>query len=558
MGELVTPAPVYTDEHLALISHYGYDAIWVGWSPGPERDQPLPTAIPPGRVAPGTTCQPYLPRLRDLTQRAERYGLEVVIQYIAPHPADDAQKRALQEQARQFVRDLPKVRTIVLLEEGMGSRLFGMDAWVATCDLLARAFYEVRPELAVAIWPYNFNSRPGKRADWDQRMERFCRVDRRVAFMANFDSYWCQRRDGSLQYAYDYCLSLKAPAEDFRSAAEYLVGEARRDGRPPRTLYTKIESRFSQESNTQPEIPCMQRWIERYQAVNDFGTLLLKGMIANWYHQGFFPTPVTELYGWLSYTNAPAADDLLAAIARRDFGPGGSRAAVEAWSKFSQAIWHYPFYFGLSYTMNAGLAQPFWLNPRAVNPRPWRRGFVNSLKTMQLSDSGLGAGSGRENRLRLGELQRGWQAGLVDLRKAVDAAPPCARQRASDHWHDARSFGDKVDMTVRLVRWFDARDKLQQAHDPRTAGAALDELEAVGREELAADKAATEMYLRDSRLGYLNHGRGCFTAMSILAKIDTLEKTLREDLPTLRKAASRSLDELRKQMTSLPGGKPSK
>jgi hypothetical protein len=273
-------------------------------------------------------------------------------------------------------------------------------------------------------------------------------------------------------------------------------------------------------------------------------------MIANWYHQGFFPTPVTELYGWWSYTSAPPAADLLSAIARRDFGPAGATAALAAWAKFSEAIWHFPFYYGLSYTMNAGLAQPFWLDPHVINPRPWRRGFVNSLKAMNLTDSGEGAGSGRENRARLAELQRWWQAGLVDLRKAVDAAPLCTRQRASDHWHNARSFGDKVDMTVRLVRWFDARDKLQQAQDSRVAGAALDALEAVGREELAADKAALEMYLCDSRLGYLNHGRGCATALSILAKIDALEKTLQEELPTLRRAASRSLDELRKQQIS--------
>ena len=97
--------------------------------------------------------------------------------------------------------------------------------------------------------------------------------------------------------------------------------EAQQQSRPLRPIWTKIETRFSQEANTQPEIPCMQRWAERFQAVNDFQPPI-EGMIANWYHQGFYPTPVTELFGWLSYTNPPPVDDLLRAMARRDFGPG--------------------------------------------------------------------------------------------------------------------------------------------------------------------------------------------------------------------------------------------
>ena len=91
-------------------------------------------------------------------------------------------------------------------------------------------------------------------------------------------------------------------------------------------------------------------------------------------------------------------------------------------------------------------------------------------------------------------------------------------------------------MTLRLTRWFDARNRLAKATRPAESRAALDELEAVGREELAACQAAVPMYLGDSRFGHLNHGRGCFTALSILDKIETLEKTVNEELPATRKA----------------------
>ena len=537
MGELATSAPVYTDEHLSLISHYGYDAIWLCWCPGPERTKMLPTHIAPGRTPDGTSYQPFTARLRDLAERAEKYDLEVVLQYAAPHPRDDAQRSTLQEHARQLLRDVPKLRTIVLLDEGMGSVRKGVNAWVETCSLLASAFYEVRPDINVVAWVYTFHAPSHSEARWDKWIERFLRIDRRVGFMANFDSFRAQRLDGHVQRAYDYSISLKAPSEDYKHAARALLAEAKRDGKPPRRLWAKIETRFSQESNTQPEIPCMQRWVQRYRAVNDFGPPQIAGIFGNWYHQGFFPTPVTELFGWMSYTNPPPPQELLRAMARRDFGPRQADAVLAAWQDFSDAIWHYPFYYGLSYTMNAGCAQPFWANPQAKNPRPWRRGFVNSCRTMNLTASGDGPGSGKENRARFAKMHARWSAGLEKLAVATHRAPGYVRERAESHWRTARSFGDKLDVTARLVRWFDARDSLYAAEDEPAALAALAQMEKVGREELAAARRALPMYLRDSRLGHLNHGRGCFTPATIEWKIGLLEKTLEEGIPGLRAAA---------------------
>jgi len=537
LGELATPAPVYTDAHLSLISHYGYDAIWMCWFPGPERTNELPTRIAPGQTPRGTSYQPFTARLRELTERAERYDLEVVLQYAAMHPANESELRALQDEARQLLRDVPRIRTIVLLDEGMGSMTQGLDAWVSTCSQLAPAFWEVRPDARVVAWTYTFGATAGAPdlPTYQRYVDRLLKLDRRIALMANFDSWWARRRDGLLQNAYDYCLSLKGPADDYTRTAQALLAEAKREGKSPRPLWAKIETRFSQESNTQPEIPCMQRWARRYQAVNDFGPPPIEGMLCNWYHQGFHPTPVTELFGWLSYTDPMPLEELLRAIARRDFGPGQEDWVLAAWADFSEAIWHYPFYYNLSYTMNAGYAQPFWLDPKARNPRPWRRGFINSLEAMSMKATGEGPGSGPENRARLAKLYEHWSAGLKQLRQAADRAPASVKAEAESQWRTARSFGDKAEVTLRLVRWLDARGRFYAAKNPVEAGTALDELERIGREELDAARAALPLYLRDSRMGHLNHGRGCFTAATIEWKIGLLERTLSEELPALRK-----------------------
>ena len=88
-------------------------------------------------------------------------------------------------------------------------------------------------------------------------------------------------------------------------------------------------------------------------------------------------------------------------------------------------------------------------------------------------------------------------------------------------------------MTLRLVAWLEAGEDSSRPARP-TSSTALDQLDAGGR-GVAAARAALPMYLCDSRMGHLNHGRGCFTAMSIESKIAALEKTLDEELPALRR-----------------------
>jgi hypothetical protein len=551
-GELATPAPVYTDAHLSLISHYGYDAIWLTWYPGSEANRALPTSIPPGRTPEGTTYRPFTARLRDLTERAEKFDLQVVVLYAAPHPATDAERKVLVEEAKTFLAEVPKVNFIVFLDEAMGSSRRAIIAqganqeaivsWMNTCRLLAAAFFEVRPEIEIVAWAYNLQSIDQDKEVWNARLDEFARIDPRVGFLSRFDCKWVYRADGKLQYAYDYNISLRAPSVDFRYAVDYLTADARLKGESPRRIWAKIETRLSQESNVQPEIPCLQRWADRFDELNTFASPAISAVFANWSHQGFFPTPVTELFGWMSYTSAPPRDQLLQAIARRDFGFGNENLVMEAWSDFSEAILNYPFYFGLSYPMNCGLAQPFWLDPKATNPRPWRRGFVNSLEQINLAPTedeigrspAFPSGNGLENRARLLKLRDLWSRGLEKLARALAAVPAPVRVRAEETWRNARSFGYAVDSTVRLMHWFDARRRLLEAETAEEKRAAGDELERIGREELQAAREGLPMFLCDSRLGYLNQGRGVFTAQTILHKIEQLEKILNSELPALR------------------------
>ena len=100
-----------------------------------------------------------------------------MILYAPPYPADDREKEILQQEARQFLRDLPKIRTIVMLDEGMGSRARGLEAWVGTCSLLAQAFTEIRPDVRLVAWRYSFGTHAPDPVLWDRDMAKLNALD---------------------------------------------------------------------------------------------------------------------------------------------------------------------------------------------------------------------------------------------------------------------------------------------------------------------------------------------------------------------------------------------
>ena len=154
--------------------------------------------MPRAECPKGLTYQPFTARLVDLTERASRYGLDVVINAVPPYPADEEQEKVLQEQARQLLRDVPRIKAVVFGDEGMGSTRHGMDAWTRTCSLLQAAFAEVRPDFRTVAWRYTFRFRSPDRQTWQRSMTEMDRMDERIGYMANFDGFWMRRRDGRL------------------------------------------------------------------------------------------------------------------------------------------------------------------------------------------------------------------------------------------------------------------------------------------------------------------------------------------------------------------------
>ena len=52
----------------------------------------------------------------------------------------------------------------------------------------------------------------------------------------------------------------------------------------------------------------------------------------------YTPNFMTEFRAWTCWSESPSADELLGAIASREFGEGGKDRVLKAWNSFSQAV----------------------------------------------------------------------------------------------------------------------------------------------------------------------------------------------------------------------------
>ena len=125
----------------------------------------------------------------------------------------------------------------------------------------------------------------------------------------------------------DYSLSQVGPAE----VTDAQIAEARSRGMK---VYSKVDTFASWQFGTIPYLPCPYQWYERYKALEKFK---INGTLESW-SSGFGPHFIAELRAWSAWTDAPPLDDLLGAIAARDFGAANRDTVVAAWRHFSRAI----------------------------------------------------------------------------------------------------------------------------------------------------------------------------------------------------------------------------
>ena len=317
----------WPDRYLSILSHYGFDSIYASVYANPN-------GAPAGPPYNDMMRRQDPARMHDLIRRAARYGLNVycpIMHHLDGTPENEAVLRKL---VRDIVTEFPEIRGYVLLIEGFDYERWPgwnrkdirnwVDHWTRGVNIASAEMHKINPAIEVLAWDYNIDFR---RSAVELKQYVISRYASDVTPLVTWENGKHFERDGEHGYLKDYSISEVGPAE----VAAAQIEAARNRGMK---VYAKADTFASWQFGTFPYLPFPQQWYARYQALEKYH---IDGALESWSY-GFKPSFVAELRAWYSWTGAPPFNELLRAIARREFGPGSENLALTAWDHFSKAI----------------------------------------------------------------------------------------------------------------------------------------------------------------------------------------------------------------------------
>ncbi|MDZ4857980.1 MAG: hypothetical protein SGI88_03280 [Candidatus Hydrogenedentes bacterium] len=235
----------------------------------------------------------------------------------------------------------------------------GADTVVSNlCNALAEAARAVNPKAEVIAWPYsaehvwtNDKAQAGFIAKLKPGTAIFTEMEK--------DEY-VAKPGGVNKHLWDYSIDMIGPGE----RAKKQIESCRKAGIP---IYMKSEPELGFEAPRLSHIPCMDRWIDRAEALASCGA------DGAWVFPAFRPcygTTPAEANQLVWWTPAPSKDDTLDALASRVAGKKAGPNLRKAWRHVSEAIPFSPelppYYTGPYYL---GPAHPMCVDPDAELPK---------------------------------------------------------------------------------------------------------------------------------------------------------------------------------------------
>jgi hypothetical protein len=128
---------------------------------------------------------------------------------------------------------------------------------------------------------------------------------------------------------------------------------------------------------------------------------------------------------------------------------------------------------------------------------------------------------------------------LPHYRTAALQSPASKREQAMREVMMAEQIQRMLLSNHAILEFEDLRLKLASEQDRQKAGALLDRMEAIAREEIARTKLAQSAASRDSRLGFQSECDYVYTPYSLGEKLELLQETLEKQLPARRQAVAK-------------------
>jgi hypothetical protein len=324
-----------------------------------------------------------------------------------------------------------------------------------------------------------------------------------------------------------------------------------------RAVYAKADTWATWQFGTFPYLPFPYQWAARYQALEKYG---IDGTIES-HSYGFKPNWVAEMRAWYSWSDAPPLDELLRAIARREFGPGSEDEVLTAWDHFGRAIRLMPD-TGPTWGTNNALAAPlFFERPQTPRTMTFEHSWIDQDKWSEVcsinpywpyTPSEFFLYPDFTNQVNVAERYVSpftlpvfqkylllaadeMEKGLESYRAAALEAPPSKQRRAFREVLLAEQLQRMMRSEHAVLEFEDLRYRLAKTGDVAECRRLLDRMVAIANEEVARTEASLETARRDSRLGYEWEQDYIYRPEVIQQKLLLVRTILEEQIPAYRR-----------------------
>lgn len=562
----------FPDALLAHLAHDGFDAIYASVYANANGDRTTAENSTDFYARLMRRIRHQDPaRVRDLIDRAKRYGIKVytpiIFQYVGT-PESEADLRRL---VRDILKDFPDIEGYVLLTEGFWYKAWGgghgasqeyiedwARNWSYAVGVVAEECHRVNPEIEILPWEYNIDFRP---QNVETKRYFIQQLPENTIPMLTWENGKSFKIDGFQGYLRDYAISQVGPAEV--TAAQ--ITEARKRGMK---VYSNAQT-FScgAQMQTVPYHPFPQQWHARYEALEAHG---IDGTLESW-SSGYTPNFMTELRAWYCWSDAPPLESLLEQIAAREFGSENAGLVVEAWDLFSQAVRLIPA-TGPNWGTASAIGNPIFFQQPPARTATFRyswmdqHGWVGYLgaeinpywpytltrlvfipdftnRSNRAENYARGASGidvpGDEKILPvflkyLRQATDRFEDGLDRYRTAALRSPETKRAGALREVIVAEQV-HRILMSNQVILTFeDLRLRLVAEQNRAKAEVILDRMVAILQEEIARTELALVAVTRDSRIGFQYECDYVYTPFSLREKLELLRDTLENQLPTYR------------------------
>jgi hypothetical protein len=471
-------------------------------------------------------------------------------------------RRFLTESVRGIFNHAPSLRGITLIVGGEGfyhcfMRPFGVEKGHTNCERcekldgetvvanlcnsLAEAARSVNPNAEVIAWPYSAHI-------WSRDRNQVGIIEKLkpgTAILTEIEKdEYVDKPGGVHKLLWDYSMDLIGPGPRAKAQIEACKKQGIR-------IYLKSEPELAFEAPRLAHIPCMDRWVDRAEALASCGAS------GAWIFPAFRPcygSSSAESGKLVWWDPSPDKEKSINRLASRIAGPEGGPHLREAWRHVSNAIPLVPeippYYTGPYYL---GPGQPMCADPAAKLPEMFDGYYFFMAEITDaegLKKRPIYFTSPRGDAIVFGDYYRKMETELALAVSEIDAAKPLVPPRkrlpfsseeTQTRWfyHTARTEANFYESCIIRDRVMElAKQPARSATETAEAGELLSRWRDVLLDEKANSEAALPVMEADVRLNFRyggDHSFGDGPAV-IRAKLEILDGEINEFLPSLHSA----------------------